>query len=693
MREVKTCDRCRHFKRRCDLLKPSCSRCIQAGVRCSFDVNGINAPGDPAPAPQASRKPHNATLNGQTSPGSLQPSAAAHYVPVGAPATQTPPTDPTTTSATHGLISPTTTTESPEPRPSSMGGVAARSIGLVDAGVGAATDSSGSAAAGPAKIVRKRKRNCLSCLRCHRLKVKCDKELPCGRCKASGNGRECYYTYNKGPNGGKFPCPSAPMSNGEDKKTIMATWQTQHRVRGSSHWRDLMTKIGSLTTLDSSPLAAALEDVATNACLANFSLPGNFPFGTPGASKYFSRDAVTKLISSERENSQAYIDMYFELLDCVNPIVDQGMFMHEVERYWLDPNTVNLCWLAQFLMVMGLGCFASSDEPPVATELMMAAEACLMQTPFMFRPTLLTLKALCLMVVAKQVCNPTCWACDSWWTLMGLVVRACFIYGLPQERSEPDEPARAPEERDARRKLWLTILYMDIKGAMCTGMPPLTRPDELGSYFGQMPDWGPADSLQMVLYQSLPTVLTVVAHINSKPEHVSYPDVLRYNAQLRELMGHAKRVCTNSIQRITVDIFLRRCLMVLQRPFALHNEGPVMFPESYWSSLECSLALLMHYRDLWCNETGLRLDLVGRAFVLDFFSATLTTYVHLLRVDAPLTDAPASGCAIPPRQIILDTLQSCVDIWAGEKEKSVCYRTGYNLLDAVLALLPQPMGP
>jgi hypothetical protein len=96
--------------------------------------------------------------------------------------------------------------------------------------------------ANPLRVVRKRKRNCLSCLRCHRLKVKCDKELPCGRCKSSGNGRECYYSYNKGPNGGKFPCPTAP-SNNEETKTVLATWQVQHKVRGSSHWRDLMTKV------------------------------------------------------------------------------------------------------------------------------------------------------------------------------------------------------------------------------------------------------------------------------------------------------------------------------------------------------------------------------------------------------------------------------------------------------------------
>ncbi|GJN85303.1 hypothetical protein PLIIFM63780_008869 [Purpureocillium lilacinum] len=727
MREVKTCDRCRHFKRRCDLLKPSCTRCVQAGVRCSFDVTGTAAPSagtqaaatvapqragtfgptgaQHAPPPLQQQQQQHHASNLQASPQFASSSAvggphaanAAMPAPSNAPppasgpvsgaavassSSASPGQDDLAGTPTNGLISPTTSTESPEPGSSNI-------QDQDEPPTPHDAPTSGSATTNGQRIVRKRKRNCLSCLRCHRLKVKCDKELPCGRCKASGNGRECYYSYNKGPNGGKFPCPTAPVPSSKDeKKPQMATWQVQHRVRGSSHWRELMTKIGSLAssaTGETSPLAAALEGVGTNACLANFCLPGNFPFGTPGATKYYARDAVTRLLAGEKAKCDEYLTRYLELLDVVNPILDMRTFREEIDRYWQDPNAVSLCWLSQFLMVMGLGCFTSADEPPVATELMMAAEACLMQTPFMFRPTLMTLRALSLMSVAKLVCNATCWSVDSCWTLLGLLVRVAFIFGLPQEKNDNDEDLRDPVEKDSRRKLWLTILYLDIKVSMCTGMPPLTRPDELGG-FRSMPD--APDSLQMVLFQSLPTVLSVLAQINSKKDQISYPDVLRYNAQLRELMGHAQRVCTAQLQRITVDIFLRRCLMVLHRPFALHPDGPTLFPESYWSSLECSLALLVHYRELWCSDTNMRLDLVGRAFVLDFFSATLTTCVHMLREDAPLSGAAATGCRLPPRQLILDTLRSCVDIWSGEQEKSVCWRTGYHLLKAVIALLP-----
>ena len=433
-------------------------------------------------------------------------------------------------------------------------------------------------------------------------------------------------------------------------------------------------------------MAAALENVATNACLANFTIPGNFPFGTPGATKYYARDAVTRLIESERPRCQTYIDRYINLLDQVNPVVDLPQFQNEVDQYWQDPNSVSLCWLAQLLMVLGLGAFTTPtrEEPSIATELMMGAEACLMQTPFMFRPTFNSLKATCLMVVAKQTCNPTCWFVDSCWSLLGLLVRMCFIFGLPQDNSETLDSA----SRASRRRLWLTILYLDIKLSMPTGMPPLTRPDEFAS-LTSIAELGEHTGLQQVLAESLPTVLSILVRINSSKEQIPYPEVLRYNAQIRGLMAHAQQVCNNQLQRLTIDICLRRCLMVLHRPFALHLEGPTMFPESYWSSLECSLAVLMHYRDVWYEDPTLRHDLVGRAFTHEFFSAALQASVHVLRQDAPLAGAAGIGCEIPPRQIILDTLKSCVEIWASEQEKSVCWRTSYNMLKAILELMPE----
>lgn len=391
---------------------------------------------------------------------------------------------------------------------------------------------------------------------------------------------------------------------------------------------------------------------------------------------------------TERDNCERYLNCYFEIFDYANPVVDRATVISELINYWEDPIEVTPCWLSHILMALGLGCFAATNESPLATEFMMAAEACLMQTSFMFRPTVFSLKTLCLIIIAKQICNPNCWAQDSCWTLMGILTRTAVAIGLLNTTGHQADALEETAERNAKRQLWLTILYLDVKCALCTGMSPLAKTNEMDDIFKQTLEWEHFDTHQMMLFQSLPTVLSVLSLINADQDSITYPDILRYSAQLRELMARAKHVLAIPIQRITIDIFLRRCLMVLQRPFAMHPQGARMFPEAYWTSLECSIALLMHYRDLWCNETGLRLDLVGRSFVMDFFSAALTCYIHLLKAEAPLTDATARTRSVPPRQIILDLLNSCVDIWIGEKDRSLSYRIGYDVLRLVLELIP-----
>lgn len=219
VREVKTCDRCRNFKRRCDLLKPSCTRCAQAGVRCSFDVHNQVDLGDGI-------TPHNklsvSSLSAAQFP-SFAPASLANGISANGIRTSLP------LAPGLGNGSPGTDGDAEEHLHADRGPVIpTRATNILVVG---------------GRVIRKRKRNCVSCLRCHRLKVKCDKELPCGRCKSSGNSRECYYSYNKGHNEGKFPSPTAPTGTNEDENTLMASWQVQHKVRGSSHWRDLMTKV------------------------------------------------------------------------------------------------------------------------------------------------------------------------------------------------------------------------------------------------------------------------------------------------------------------------------------------------------------------------------------------------------------------------------------------------------------------
>lgn len=185
---MKTCGRCRQFKRRCDLVKPTCSRCLLAGVRCSFDTT---------------------SSNGNTSSGRLKielPRLARSE----------------STSDTDGLPAPPTGL--PEPKPF--------------------VQTDGSPATDTGYRLRKRKRTCLSCFRCHRLKVKCDRRSPCSRCSASGHQKNCCYSYksHEGDNSlSLFTAGGEDTGAAEGSEQLITAWHARHR--GPSHWRELMMKV------------------------------------------------------------------------------------------------------------------------------------------------------------------------------------------------------------------------------------------------------------------------------------------------------------------------------------------------------------------------------------------------------------------------------------------------------------------
>ena len=98
--------------------------------------------------------------------------------------------------------------------------------------------------------IKKRNRVCLSCTRCHSLKVKCDQKQPCARCSRSGVEATCTYTHNAKP----FRQPHKQSTDrsrtevpfaltGEDPEFVVATWYL--RRRGSTHFRAILDRVSN----------------------------------------------------------------------------------------------------------------------------------------------------------------------------------------------------------------------------------------------------------------------------------------------------------------------------------------------------------------------------------------------------------------------------------------------------------------
>ncbi len=481
---------------------------------------------------------------------------------------------------------------------------------------------------------------------------------------------------------------------------------------------DSFAQLDSLTDLKSRILHTATTDVAQQhtQCAQGRALPGNFPFNSPGAVRFAaspSLEPVRQLLETHRARHKTYVDAYLALYQPLHPILDPPRFLAEMARFWDNPADTHVNWLAEMLMVLALGSFAIESrggrDPGSTVELCMAAEACLARTPFMLRPTVSTMRTLCLMLLAKQVINGTCWSFDSCWALLGVVVRLAVCLGIHRPEPPPDSPAVVFRDWEAGQLLWTTILYFDVQMAVTTGMPSCISADELlrdnGGLSWTFPTLAtPTAAWHAVIHTACPTILQVVTRVNSEADRPSYTEIIEHSTKVRQLMGILERVRGPEVTpalRVAIDVFFRRVLLVLHRRHALEPDAPVRYPISYWSSLECSLALLVQQRELCdaeeeaaarigeksAEEAGYKpeCDVRGMGpladlYMLDFFAAALTASLHLLREDAPLAD----GFAIPPRRTILDTLEACTEVYAGKEHRSLCFHSGYRLLKAVV---------
>lgn len=415
----------------------------------------------------------------------------------------------------------------------------------------------------------------------------------------------------------------------------------------------------------------------------DLTLPENFPFNSPTAANFVSMDTVHDLLQHHREKYQSYIDGYLVLYQSTFPIINTAVFSTLVEKYWNDPRSTDVAWLANFLMVLALGCFAAARDQRSAMELCMAAEACLGKTSFMVQPDIVSVRTLCLMVLAKQSLNATCRTFDSCWTLLGIVTRAAAAIDL-HKQSMPHHGL--PEDIgvwQSEQALWSTVVYFCIQVAMVTGKPLLVSADmfaeRLPLSISQINDpW-------VMLIDLYPTICQIISRISGSTDKPLYDEVVKHNDCVRQLMDvMLSKIYGKPRLYITLDIFFRRILLVLHRPYALPASASAIYPVSYWASLECSLAILVHYRDLEDQREPGNTDLISRFFKDDIFAAMLTVCSHLSRQEAPLS----AGSAIPPRRIILNTLQACIAIWEREVYHSTCFKIKLMLLDLVLKFLP-----
>ncbi|KAH8693972.1 fungal-specific transcription factor domain-containing protein [Talaromyces proteolyticus] len=616
----------------------------------------------------------------------------------------------------------------------------------------------------PPKEARRRQRQTLSCLPCRRLKVKCDRNYPCGHCIWSERASSCRYAAFPGTSEtsaerastGQLPPtptyttkqmsyilpksepgPSTPSTNTDSLKSEedYASFYNPHAVwtskfRGPTHWlavgRQLRESMGGFETVHKAQdsLVNGMADRITR--VSSSVLSPNYPMGSGYRTKNMSKAEILTFIP-DQATATFLLTKYMEDIERTHPLLHMPTFQEEFTRFWENPGTIEDGWLAQFLVMLGLSYHALRNEElmpydeQLAIKYFQGAEICLKNTPFLVGPTITSLRTLTMMVLARRTASSTCLEADSCGPLMSTVVRLAMSIGLHVDPQ--DDENMSIIDIEIRRRLWTTIVLMEVQMSITNGTPFLIRTtdfdtrsptnvndDDLSpsiTHLNVRPMTEYTDStFSIILARSFQVTFEVMGRANSPCGFFDYEDVLRYNSELKNLLQESSSLYQwtdaspleewKQLQRFMLEIYLRRVLLALHSHHGLKPNADINYPISYWSTLESSLALLVTQRQM-CEDINSPRGMVWLAelFKHDFYAATLTICLLLARNDSMYTGMDCEGpldqhIEIPQRETILQTLICCREIWARRICRTYCQFLSHMNLDTIISGLTAP---
>ncbi|ENH75151.1 hypothetical protein FOC1_g10010538 [Fusarium oxysporum f. sp. cubense race 1] len=338
-------------------------------------------------------------------------------------------------------------------------------------------------------------------------------------------------------------------------------------------------------------------------------------------SKPVSTDKLGENIP-ERGLADQLVNAYFDTFEGVVRILHRPTFMSEYERYWQNPKASSQVFLMQLQLCMAIGATLHDDVFSLrATSMHWVHEAqiWLMIPPEKSRMTIAGIQIMCMLVIAKACCAV---GQDLTWVSAGSLVRQAMYMGLHRDPRHLGNMSVYRSE--IRRRLWATILELNLQCSYDAGGPPLlsskhydARPpanlnddqltDEPDS--DRKPTGDPETltdmSVQLALQKSFALRLIIIKHVNEFRSKDSYAETLRLNSELTkacrtltetlaalsEAQRHQPRTIFTHFHSSLVQMFTYRCFLSLHQPMVARS---ALDPTYYYSrkvSLDSSLKL------------------------------------------------------------------------------------------------------
>ncbi|KAH7376925.1 hypothetical protein B0T11DRAFT_294342 [Plectosphaerella cucumerina] len=250
-----------------------------------------------------------------------------------------------------------------------------------------------------------------------------------------------------------------------------------------------------------------------------------------------------------RALADALVEAYLRTFEGVFRVVHVPIFRRDLARYWADPASASDAFVVLFQLIMAVGAVFHDDTFSLrasATQWVYEAQYWLVTPCEKSKMTMLGLQVHILLHHAKHITNI---GSDLTWVGAGSLLRMAMFMGLHED---PKCIARmTPCRAEMRRRLWATILEIQLQTSLDSGGPPLITPDDFDTEapanlddsqlredaettypVARDPEEHTQMSVALAMHATWPARLAVVRAVNEIRSSASYTETLRVSADL-----------------------------------------------------------------------------------------------------------------------------------------------------------------
>ncbi|KAH6874083.1 fungal-specific transcription factor domain-containing protein [Thelonectria olida] len=621
---------------------------------------------------------------------------------------------------------------------------------------------------------RPREKPQLSCNLCRRRKLRCDRQRPCSSCFQRELGPSCTYSSERtstrdaahrprvttqdqirhleslvvdlmqqssathsAPQPGATPASPGPTP-AHDSSPQAALNELPHATTPPADYGSMQLTGGGASYVSSAHWAAVLDGIAelkdhfdNEEAMHPDHQAGETPcpdatgpqllYGCP---KLATREEILASLPA-RSVVDRLVSRYFNSFEMSPAVLHSVQFLKEYEEFWENPAATPLIWLGLLFTII---CLATQFQkfrldPGVQAPVTLSMEQDLQKMADTFRLRIAqclalgnyakggpyVLETLMLYIAAEVFLSND--AEMGVWILMGTTVQLAMHMGY--HRDPTHFKGMSPFDAEMRRRVWATIVEMDLGISAQMGLPRLIKQwqtdtrepsnlqdNDFDKTTVEMPPSRPQTDLTPILYRLVKArLMTTIGYIWDFAADVrsySYTEVMKMDMKLEEarksipdcLRWHSIARCImdspqNIMQKVILETVFYRAKIVLHRKYMFCP--PAKYGDSRRICLESALKLL-DYQHMLQEETQPFCQLYQERWRVsslvnhDFLLATsiLCFYLHNARGEA------SQSAESPMDEAILASLRRSYDIWLQSSGSSKEARRAAQALAVIL---------